>query len=120
VYDRTHTRQLAELEAMHLSKRLPFAAWAFVICGHGVDDCRDSQGFVAEFAGAGRRVDCAALVETMAAGVGIVVGVAYTWRALQKAFFSDALPRPHVLGVMSRDTVRSDYLAGRLPACRCW
>jgi NADH-quinone oxidoreductase subunit M len=31
---------------------------------------------------------------TMAAGVGIVVGVAYTWRALQKAFFSDVLPRP--------------------------
>jgi NADH-quinone oxidoreductase subunit M len=27
---------------------------------------------------------------TLAAGVGIVVGVAYTWRALQKAFFSDA------------------------------
>jgi len=28
VYDRTHTRQLAELEKMHLSRRLPFAAWA--------------------------------------------------------------------------------------------
>ena len=37
VYDRTHTRQLAELETMHLSKRLPFAAWAFVIAGHGLD-----------------------------------------------------------------------------------
>jgi len=32
----------------------------------------------------------------MAAGVGIVVGVAYTWRALQKAFFSDLSPRGHV------------------------
>jgi NADH-quinone oxidoreductase subunit M len=31
---------------------------------------------------------------TLAAGVGVVVGVAYTWRALQKAFFSDALPTP--------------------------
>jgi NADH-quinone oxidoreductase subunit M len=29
--------------------------------------------------------------------VGIVVGVAYTWRAMQKAFFSDALPAAHVL-----------------------
>ena len=28
------------------------------------------------------------------AGVGIVVGVAYTWRALQKAFLSDRLPTP--------------------------
>ena len=32
-----------------------------------------------------------------AAGVGIVVAVAYTWRALQKAFFSDALPAAHAL-----------------------
>ena len=30
---------------------------------------------------------------TLAAGVGIVVGLAYTWRALQKAFFSDAAPQ---------------------------
>ena len=33
----------------------------------------------------------------LVAGVGIVVGVAYTWRALQKAFFSDLLPSAHVL-----------------------
>ncbi len=33
VYYRTHTRQFAELEPMHLWKRLPFAAWAFVIAG---------------------------------------------------------------------------------------
>jgi NADH-quinone oxidoreductase subunit M len=31
------------------------------------------------------------------AGVGIIVGVAYTWRALQKAFFSDVLPGAHAL-----------------------
>ena len=34
---------------------------------------------------------------TLAAGVGIVVGVAYTWRALQKAFFSDLHPTAHEL-----------------------
>jgi NADH-quinone oxidoreductase subunit M len=33
----------------------------------------------------------------LAAGVGIVIGVAYTWRALQKAFFSDKLPTAHAL-----------------------
>ncbi len=33
---------------------------------------------------------------TAAAGIGIVVGVAYTWRALQKAFFSDTPPAPHL------------------------
>jgi len=32
-----------------------------------------------------------------AAGIGIVVGVAYIWRAMQKAFFSDLLPSAHVL-----------------------
>src|SRR5580658_8641091 len=31
VYDRTHTRQFAELEPMHLSRRLPFAAGAFIV-----------------------------------------------------------------------------------------
>jgi NADH-quinone oxidoreductase subunit M len=35
---------------------------------------------------------------TAAAGVGIVVGVAYTWRALQKAFFSDTPHTHHAHG----------------------
>ena len=34
---------------------------------------------------------------TAVSGVGIIVGVAYIWRALQKAFFTDALPSPHEL-----------------------
>ena len=34
---------------------------------------------------------------TVVAGVGIVVGVAYTWRAMQKAFFSDVRPSAHDL-----------------------
>src|SRR6201999_3855390 len=33
VYDRTHTRELAELEGMGLSKAIPFAAVTFVIAG---------------------------------------------------------------------------------------
>jgi NADH-quinone oxidoreductase subunit M len=48
VYDRTHTRQLAELETMHLSKRLPFAAWAFVIAGMASMGLPGFSGFVAE------------------------------------------------------------------------
>src|ERR1035437_4935669 len=96
VYDRTHTRQLAELEAMHLSKRLPFAAWAFVIAGMASMGLPGFSGFVAELqvlVGAW----IAKLWWTIAAGVGIVIGVAYTWRALQKAFFSDNLPSAHFL-----------------------
>ena len=93
VYERTHTRQLAELESMHLSKRLPFAAWAFVIAGIASMGLPGFSGFVAELqvlvgAWAGKPF------WAIGAGLGIVVGVAYTWRAMQKAFFSDRLPTP--------------------------
>jgi NADH-quinone oxidoreductase subunit M len=95
VYDRTHTRQFEELEPMHLAKRLPFAAWAFVIAGMASMGLPGFSGFVAEL-----QVLVGAWIAkpwwTMAAGIGIVVGVAYTWRALQKAFFSDAPPNPHL------------------------
>ncbi len=96
VYDRTHTRQLTELESMHLARRLPFAAWAFVIAGVASMGLPGFSGFVAELqvlTGAWK----AEPWWTIAAGVGIVVGVAYTWRALQKAFFTDTIPAPHVL-----------------------
>src|ERR1035437_7804501 len=96
VYDRTHTRQLAELETMHLSKRMPFAAWAFVVAGMASIGMPGFSGFVAEF-----QVLVGAWKVNhwwvAAAGIGIVVGVAYIWRALQKAFFSDLLPSAHVL-----------------------
>ena len=96
VYERTHTRQLAELETMHLSKRLPFAAWAFVIAGMASMGLPGFSGFVAELqvlVGAWSVSHWWVIV----AGVGIVVGVAYTWRAMQKAFFSDAQPTAHEL-----------------------
>jgi NADH-quinone oxidoreductase subunit M len=96
VYARTHTRQLAELEPMHLSKRLPFAAWAFVIAGMASMGLPGFSGFVAEL----QIVVGAWKVNpwwVAAIGVGIIVGVAYTWRALQKAFFSDRLPSSHEL-----------------------
>ena len=91
VYDRTHTRQFAELEPMHLARRLPFAAWAFVIAGVASIGLPGFSGFVAEL-----QVLIGAWIAkpwwTVAAGLGIVIGVAYTWRALQKAFFGDRLP----------------------------
>ena len=91
VYERTHTRELAELETMHLGRRMPFAAVTFVIAGMASMGLPGFSGFVAEL-----QVLMGAWIAkpwwTVAAGVGIVVGVAYTWRALQKAFFSDGLP----------------------------
>jgi NADH-quinone oxidoreductase subunit M len=96
VYDRTHTRQLAELEHMHLARRMPFAAWAFVFAGIASMGLPGFSGFIAELqvlVGAWR----ANPLWTIGAGVGIIVGVAYTWRALQKAFFSDIIPGAHLL-----------------------
>jgi NADH-quinone oxidoreductase subunit M len=95
VYDRTHTRQFADLEHMHLSKRLPFAAWAFVVAGMASMGLPGFSGFVAEL----QVLVGAWSVRpwwTFAAGIGIVIGVAYTWRALQKAFFSDLVPTQHI------------------------
>ena len=91
VYDRTHTRQFGELEHMHLLRRLPFAAWAFLIAGMASMGLPGFSGFVAELqvlVGSWHATPW----WTVAAGVGIVVGIAYTWRALQRAFFTDLRP----------------------------
>jgi NADH-quinone oxidoreductase subunit M len=93
VYERTHTRDLGELERMHLGKRMPFAAAVFVVAGCASMGLPGFSGFVAEFQviiGSWR----ANPWWTVATGIGIVIGVAYTWRALQRAFFSDRLPTP--------------------------
>ena len=86
VYDRTHTRDLSELETMHLSNVIPFAAATFVLGGMASIGLPGFSGFVAELQvliGAWRAFPSSAVV----AGLGIVIGVAYTWRAMQKAFF---------------------------------
>jgi NADH-quinone oxidoreductase subunit M len=86
VYDRTHTRDLSELETMHLSKSIPFATVTFVLAGMASMGLPGFSGFVAELQvliGAWREFPLFAI----ATGVGIVIGVAYIWRAMQKAFF---------------------------------
>lgn len=86
VYDRTHTRDLSMLETMHLSKLIPFAAVMFVVAGMASIGLPGFSGFVAELQiliGAWHAFPRFAIL----AGVGIVIGIAYTWRAMQKAFF---------------------------------
>jgi len=88
VYDRTHTRQLDELEGMRLARAMPFAAVTFVLASMASMGLPGFSGFVAELQvliGAWRAFPTAGL----AAGVGIVLGVAYLLRALQQAFFAD-------------------------------
>lgn len=86
VYDRTHTRDLTELSKMSLGKVLPFAAATFVLAGMASIGLPGFSGFVAELQvliGTWRSFP----VFVVIAGVGIVIGIAYTWRAMQMAFF---------------------------------
>ncbi|MEY2407343.1 MAG: NADH-quinone oxidoreductase subunit [Verrucomicrobiota bacterium] len=91
VYDRTHTRVLDELEVMRLSKALPFAAGTFVIAGLASMGMPGFSGFIAELQvliGAWKAFPTFAVL----AGLGIIIGVAYTLRAVRKAFYSQASP----------------------------
>ena len=88
VYDRAHTRELTALEAMSLSRALPFAAATFVLAAVASMGLPGFSGFVAELQvllGAWKAFP----VYTLLAALGILVGVAYTLRALVKAFFGE-------------------------------
>jgi NADH-quinone oxidoreductase subunit M len=88
VYDRTHTRQLEELHQMNLSRLLPFAAVTFTLASVASMGLPGFSGFVAELQvliGAWQAWPSIAVI----AGCGVVIGVAYTLRALQLAFFAD-------------------------------
>ena len=110
VYDRTHTRQLDELREMRLNKAMPFAAISFVVAGLASMGMPGFSGFVAELQvlmGAWKAFQTFPAFPTLAvlAGFGILIGVAYTLRAIQKAFFSgDPEPvvgagsEPHLAG----------------------
>jgi NADH-quinone oxidoreductase subunit M len=93
VYDRTHTRDFNDLETMQLGKMIPFAGVTFVIAGIASMGLPGFSGFVAEFQvlmGAWQVFPKL----TILSGVGILIGVAYTLRAVQKGFYSDAPPKP--------------------------
>jgi NADH-quinone oxidoreductase subunit M len=95
VYDRTHTLQLAQLQGMQLGRLLPFAAVTFVIASVASMGLPGFSGFVAELQvllGAWRAFPLLGVL----AGFGILVGVAYSLRALQMAFFGE--PGPAVAG----------------------
>jgi NADH-quinone oxidoreductase subunit M len=89
---------------MHLAKVIPFAAATFVIGGMASIGLPGFSGFVAELQvliGTWRAFPLFALL----AGLGIVIGIAYTWRAMQKAFFGtmdqDAPATSHPLSAIT-------------------
>jgi NADH-quinone oxidoreductase subunit M len=86
VYDRTHTRELAELEPMQLNRLMPFAAFTFVVAGLASMGMPGFSGFIAELQvliGAWEAFPTLAVIS----GIGIIIGVAYTLRAIQKSFY---------------------------------
>ena len=98
VYDRTHTRDLVILQGMNLSKLIPFAAVTFTLASVASMGLPGFSGFVAELQvliGAWHASPTSAIL----AGLGILVGVAYSLRALQQAFFKDGAPPAPAAGV---------------------
>ena len=93
VYDRTHTRDLAALGSLHLGRALPFAAITFTLAAMASVGLPGFSGFIAELQvvlGVWRTLPWMAF----AVGLGILIGVAFAWRALTRAFFSDAPASP--------------------------
>ena len=89
VYDRTHTRQLAELRTMQLYRRLPFAAAVFVVAGVASMGLPGFSGFPAELTilvGAWKTRPAWAAVGAL----GVLVAAAFTLRAIQLSFFGPA------------------------------
>jgi NADH-quinone oxidoreductase subunit M len=93
VYDRTHTRMLAELRRIPLHRALPLAAITFVIAGLASMGMPGFSGFPAELTilvGSWRTSPWGTL---FAAG-GILVAAAFTLRAIHVAFFGTAGREP--------------------------
>ncbi len=79
---------------MNLNKAIPFAAVTFVIAGMASMGLPGFSGFVAELMiliGVWRSYPLLAVF----VGLGIVIGVVYIWRAMQKAFFARARASHH-------------------------
>jgi len=86
VYERTHTRQLADLRAMPLHKLIPFAALTFVLAGMASMGMPGFSGFPAELTilvGAWKTSPLWAVC----AGGGVLIAAAFTLRVVQVSFF---------------------------------
>ncbi len=81
VYDRTHTRDLGELSRIPLGRLIPFAAVTFVLAWMASIGLPGFSGFIAELQvliGSWRAFPWLCWI----AGLGILIGIAFSWRAL--------------------------------------
>jgi NADH-quinone oxidoreductase subunit M len=114
VYDRVHTRELSELEAMRLSRAMPFAAVIFTLASFASMGMPGFSGFISELqviTGAWRAYPTLAVMS----GVGIVIGAAYNLRALQKAFFGEGAESVARIEETTDGSASQPYLGG--PPC---
>jgi NADH-quinone oxidoreductase subunit M len=94
VYERTHTRDLSILEHSGLGRKMPFVSITFLLACLASMGFPGFSGFIAEVSiliGSWQHLP----VLTILAGIGILVGVGFTLRALQKSFYSAV---PHAAG----------------------
>jgi NADH-quinone oxidoreductase subunit M len=108
VYDRTHTRDLDELSRIPLARLLPFAAVTFVLAFMASIGLPGFTGFIAELEvliGSWRAFPWMSWI----AGLGILIGIAFSWRALQATFFGE--------GEAHSEAMPAITLPERLGAC---
>eukprot|EP01035_Chromulina_nebulosa_P044961 gene44961-biopygen30959 len=93
VYERTHTRQLADLQALPLHRTLPFAAFTFVLAGLASMGMPGFSGFPAELTILVGTWKSSPLAAAFAAG-GVLIAAAFTLRAIHVSFFGSTSPQP--------------------------
>jgi NADH-quinone oxidoreductase subunit M len=110
VYERTHTRDLGILEGSGLGQKMPFVSIVFLLACLASMGFPGFSGFIAEVSILiGTRRHLPAL--TILAGVGILVGVGFTLRALQKSFYG-AVPVNVPVSVHSYEPITWPEKAG--------
>jgi NADH-quinone oxidoreductase subunit M len=97
VYERTHTRKLADLRLLPLHRKLPFAALAFVLAGLASMGMPGFSGFPAELMILIGTWQTSPLWASFAA-VGVLVAAAFTLRVVQVSFFGTTEGRAAPLG----------------------
>jgi NADH-quinone oxidoreductase subunit M len=93
VYDRTHTRDLGELSRLPLAKLIPFAAVTFVLALMASIGLPGFSGFIAELEvliGSWHAFPWMSWI----AGSGILIGIAFSWRALEATFLGEPATEP--------------------------
>jgi NADH-quinone oxidoreductase subunit M len=97
VYDRTHTRRLADLRTMPLHRLMPFAALTFVLAGMASMGMPGFSGFPAELTiliGAWQTSP----LWGVCGAIGVLVAAAFTLRVIQLSFFGTTdRSTPHVV-----------------------